>query len=195
LELSAKTGLDYLENHRAADNLKPGYLKKEIMFSQTSEYAIRALIEIATRPEGEQVLSAQLGESLGIPQHYLSKILQQLVRTRVLKSVRGRSGGFSLARSAGSIKLRDIIEPFEDLRKYEDCILGQPVCNEAGACPLHDFWKDVRERYLDELKTKSLKDLTDYQLKKLNTMNAGLFRRVGAVPGKQSLRKRKAAGN
>lgn len=160
------------------------------MFSQTSEYAIRALIEIATRPEGEHVLAAQLGESLNLPQHYLSKILQQLVRTRVLKSVRGRSGGFSLARSAGVIKLRDIVEPFEDLKKYEECILGQPVCSEAGACPLHDFWKDVRERYIDELKDKTLEDLKTFQLKKLAAMNAGLFKKVGAVPGKQSVQQK-----
>ncbi|MBZ0136814.1 MAG: Rrf2 family transcriptional regulator [Planctomycetes bacterium] len=167
------------------------------MFSQTSEYAIRALIEIATRPEGEHVLSSELGESLGIPQHYLSKILQQLVRTRVLKSVRGRSGGFRLARSAADIRLRDIVEPFEDLKKCEECILGQPVCSDAGACPLHDFWGDVRERYVNELETKSLADLTDYQLKKLGSMNAGLFKRVGSVPGKESLKqksKRKKVG-
>lgn len=157
------------------------------MFSQTSEYAIRALIEIATREEGEHVLSAELGESLGIPPHYLSKILQQLVRTRVLKSVRGRSGGFRLARPASSIVLRDIVEPFEDMRKYEECILGQPVCTEAGACPLHEFWKDVRERYIEELETKSLADVKDFQIKMLSTMNAGEFKRVGSVPGKTTL--------
>ena len=86
--------------------------------------------------------------------------------------------------------LRDIVEPFEDLKKCEECILGQPVCSEAGACPLHDFWKDVRERYIEELKTKTLEDLKTFQLKQLNAMGAGLFKKVGAVPGKQSLRQK-----
>jgi Rrf2 family protein len=158
------------------------------MFSQTSEYAIRALIEIATHPDGEYVFAAELAERLNLPHHYLAKILQQLVRTRVLKSIRGRSGGFGLARPASGIKLRDIVEPFEDLKKCEECILGQPVCSEAGACPLHDFWKDVRERYMDELKTKTLEDLKQFQLKQLAVMNAGLFKRVGAVPGKQTMK-------
>lgn len=160
------------------------------MFSQTSEYATRALIEIATRPDNELVLASQIGDALGIPAHYLSKILQQLVRSRILKSVRGRNGGFGLARPPGNIKLRDIIAPFEDLKKYDECILGQPVCNEAGACPLHDFWSVVRERYMDELKTKSLNDLREFQINQLNSMNPGLFRRVGAVPGKQTLRRK-----
>ena len=162
------------------------------VFSQTAEYAIRAMIEIATRPDGKPVLSADLADALGIPPQYLSKLLQSLVRTRILKSVRGRQGGFSLVKSASTVKLRDIIEPFDDLRKYEECILGQPVCNEAGACPLHDFWSVVRQQYLDELSTKSLQDLADYQLDKLHTMNAGLFRRVGAVPGKQTVKDQKA---
>jgi len=158
------------------------------MFSQTTEYAIRALIEIATRADGKHVLAAELAEALDIPQHYLSKILQQLVRTRVLKSVRGRQGGFSLNKSAGSIHLREVVAPFEDLKKYEECILGQPVCNEAGACPLHDFWKSVRERWLIELDRKTLQDLSEFQLARLNSMNAGLFKRVGSVPGKASIK-------
>ncbi|MCA8913279.1 MAG: Rrf2 family transcriptional regulator [Planctomycetes bacterium] len=158
------------------------------MFSQTTEYAVRALIEIATRPDDKPILAGTLAETLDIPHHYLAKILQQLVRTRVLKSVRGRQGGFSLNKPAGNIRLRDIVQPFEDLHKFEECILGQPVCSEAGACPLHDFWGDVRKRWLDELDTKTLQDLSFYQLRRLNNMNAGLFKRVGKVPGKTSLK-------
>lgn len=158
------------------------------MFSQTTEYAIRALIEIATRPKGELVLSSKLGESLDIPQHYLSKILQQLVRTRILKSTRGRQGGFSLAKPASRIKLREIVAPFEDLKKYEECILGQAVCSDAGACPLHEFWAVVRERYLEEIESKTLEDLADFQVTHLHSMNAGLRRRVGNVPGKAALK-------
>lgn len=158
------------------------------MFSQTTEYAIRALIEIATRPGDKPVLAADVGEALGIPTHYLSKILQQLVRTRVLKSVRGRQGGFNLARAPEKIRLREIVEPFEDLRKCEECILGQPVCSEAGACPLHDFWGEVRVRYLNELDSRTLKDLSDYQLKKLSAMGTGLRNRLPSVPGQTVLR-------
>jgi Rrf2 family protein len=158
------------------------------MFSQTTEYAIRAAIDIATRPEGEQVLASHLGDALGIPIHYLSKILQQLVRARVLTSVRGRKGGFRLARPAEKIKLREIVAPFEDLKKYEECILGQAVCSEAGACPLHDFWGTVRERYLVEIETKTLQDLADFQLKVLSAATPGLRRKLQTAPGMEVLR-------
>ncbi|MCC6465196.1 MAG: Rrf2 family transcriptional regulator [Planctomycetes bacterium] len=163
------------------------------MFSQTTEYAIRVAIEIATRPAGEQVLSGELATALGIPHHYLAKILQQLVRARILSSTRGRQGGFMLVKPAGEVPLREIVAPFEDLKKCEECILGQPVCNAAGACPLHDFWKGVRESYLTVLATRTLQDLADFQLKRLNSMEAMLFSRVGTVPGKSAIKRRTRA--
>lgn len=157
------------------------------MFTQSTDYAIRAAIDIATRPEGQPVLASELAASLAIPQHYLSKILQQLVRAGVLESTRGRRGGFVLSRPADQIKLREVVAPFEDLRRCEECILGQPVCSSAGACPLHDFWKVVRERYLQELDTRTLGDLATYQVKRLRVMDPGLLRQLPNLPGRSVL--------
>ncbi len=157
------------------------------MFSQTTDYAIRAAIDIATRPEAEPVLASELARSLGIPQHYLSKILQQLVRADVLVSTRGRRGGFVLRRPATQIKLRQVVAPFENLRRCDECILGQPVCNSAGACPLHDFWKEVRERYLKELDTRTLQDMATFQLKRFKVMDPALYKTLIHAPGHSSL--------
>lgn len=132
------------------------------MFSQTTEYAIRAAIEIARIPAGESILAANLAERLDLPQHYLAKILQQLVRARVLTSSRGRNGGFSLAAAPEKIALQKVVAPFEDLQKCEECILGQEICSDDRACPLHDFWKDVRNRYMRELEEKTLDDLAKF---------------------------------
>ncbi|MDC1142482.1 Rrf2 family transcriptional regulator [Planctomycetota bacterium] len=154
------------------------------MFSQTSEHAIRAMIEIATRDEGAQVLSSELSEALGIPQHYLSKILQQLVRTKVLVSTRGRNGGFGLAKPASKIKLRQLVEPFDDLTKYDDCILGQVLCNDSTACPLHDFWAGARKTFLCELDTKTLKELGESQLDRLAKMTSSTKGKLGNLPGR-----------
>lgn len=157
------------------------------MFSQTTDYAIRAAIDMATRPMGEPVLASELAKSLAIPQHYLSKILQQLVRAEVLESTRGRRGGFVLQRPAAQITLRQVVAPFENLRKCEECILGQPVCSTAGACPLHDFWKEVRERYLAELDTRTLQDMATFQLKRLKVMEPALYKMLLHTPGHASL--------
>ena len=138
----------------------------KMMISQTTEYAIRAIIEMGQKPEGEYVLAKTLAEDLDIPHFYLGKILQQLVKSRVLKSTRGRNGGFSLAKPANKIRLRDVVEPFEDVDKSSECILGQDSCNDKVACPLHDYWKDVRERYVQELETKTVSDLADFGVRR-----------------------------
>jgi Rrf2 family protein len=132
------------------------------MFSQTTEYAIRAMIEIARQPEDESRLVRQLAERLEIPHFYLAKILHQLVRARILESVRGRGGGFRLAKPAAQIPLLHIVRQFEDIDKTTDCILGRPKCSDVEACPLHDFWRDVRTRYVHELESKSVKDLASH---------------------------------
>ncbi|MHC4839343.1 MAG: RrF2 family transcriptional regulator [Planctomycetota bacterium] len=157
------------------------------MFSQTSEHAIRAMIEIATRDEGSQVLSSELSEVLGIPQHYLSKILQQLVRAKVLTSTRGRNGGFGLAKPASKVKLRQLVEPFDDLTKYDECILGQVLCNDATACPMHEFWSRTRDAFLSELDAKTLKNLGDSQLERLKIMAPSTKGKLGKLPGRTAL--------
>lgn len=158
------------------------------MFSQTTDYAIRAAIEIATREGGQPVLAAELASSLNIPHRYLSKLLLQLGKAGVLASTRGRNGGFVLARPADQIKLRDVVAPFEDLKRCEQCIIGQPVCTDEAACPLHDFWKDVRERYLRELDTRTLGDLARHQIKRLQGMEVKVLTQLPHVPGRATLK-------
>lgn len=133
------------------------------LFSQTCEYAIRAMIEIARRPQGEFVLAKELASKLDIPHHYLSKILQQLVRSRILESTRGRLGGFRMLRKPGEVMLLDIVAPFEDIQKTQECILGEATCSDSRACPLHEFWKAVRTRYEEQLHTKSLEEFARFQ--------------------------------
>jgi Rrf2 family iron-sulfur cluster assembly transcriptional regulator len=129
------------------------------MFSQTSEYAVRALIVIARLPVGAFAESHVLAAQLSIPRHYLAKILQQLARSGLLESARGRTGGFRLLRDPSQVMLRELIAPFEDRRSAQRCILGQTECDEHVACPLHTMWTEVRDRYVAELDHRSLADL------------------------------------
>ena len=132
------------------------------MISQSAQYAVRAIIHLARQPEGHYLLTKNMAEELDIPQHYLGKILQQLVRARVLKSTRGRNGGFAIATPPSQVPLRAVIEAIDDVEKKKDCILGQTQCSDRLACPLHDFWKDVRNRYVRELEHKTVAELAEF---------------------------------
>ncbi|MDX6309015.1 MAG: hypothetical protein QOI06_2061 [Nocardioidaceae bacterium] len=77
--------------------------------SAKSDYALRALIEIATREEGARVSAEELGQVQGIPRGFLQAILADLRRASIVISVRGQNGGWRLATDASAITVADII--------------------------------------------------------------------------------------
>ncbi len=105
------------------------------MFSTTLEYALRAVTWLAARP-GEGMTAGRIAEATQVPEDYLSKVLQQLVRGEVLLSQRGRHGGFQLARPAAEISMLAVVNAVEPIRRIDTCPLR---LREHGMvlCPLH----------------------------------------------------------
>lgn len=77
--------------------------------SAKADYALRALIEIATRADGDRVSAEELGRLQGIPRGFLQAILADLRRASIVISVRGQNGGWRLATDASAITVADII--------------------------------------------------------------------------------------
>lgn len=67
-----------------------------MILSRTSQYAVQALIYMATQPDATPVLNKDIAAKLGVPAPYLAKILQSLAKGNLLFSFRGRLGGFCL---------------------------------------------------------------------------------------------------
>ena len=133
------------------------------MFSQASEYALRALTELARCEPEKWVLTGELAELLELPVHYLGKVLQNLARKGILESQRGRQGGFRLAESPDDITVFDVVRELDDIRSLETCVMGEASCSDDTACPLHGLWKGIRDRFVDSLQTTTLKDLATFQ--------------------------------
>jgi Rrf2 family protein len=129
------------------------------MLSQTAEYALRAVLAVATEGSDQPVGAARLAARLGIPQNYLSKTLHQLARAGVLESTRGKSGGFRLARAADKISLLEVVSPFDDVTGRRTCLMGQPVCSDQNSCAAHERWKEVAERTADFFRETTVADL------------------------------------
>ncbi len=115
------------------------------MFSQSAEYALRAVVLLASA--GGRRGGRQIAEQLGVPANYLSKLLMQLCRQGVLSSQKGWGGGFELARSPGEIKVGEVIGPFEPAGGPRECILGRDLCSDVRPCPLHSYWKQIKGVY------------------------------------------------
>lgn len=90
-----------------------------------------------------------------IPKHFLSKILQLLVKNKLLISMKGPNGGFRLSRPADSITLIEIVEAIDGLDIFNQCGIGFRECDESDPCPIHTDYKRIRDRvrYLFEHKT------------------------------------------
>lgn len=116
------------------------------LISKSSEYGLRAALFMAGRPAGDNVSVREMSETLDISFHFLTKILQKLARSGVVKSTRGARGGIALAKPAKEITLLDIVRSIEGPSLFEACILGLAGCGEKKPCPLHRQWGQQRAR-------------------------------------------------
>ncbi|MBL8215209.1 MAG: Rrf2 family transcriptional regulator [Bryobacterales bacterium] len=129
------------------------------MLSTTSQYALRALVRLASEPGGGAVLGRDLAKECDIPANYLSKLLWQLRNAGLVSTVRGSGGGYKLDRPAGEIRLMEVVEVFEGLRHRPTCLLGKGECSDAEACSAHHAWKKLRATYIEFLGANTLADI------------------------------------
>ncbi|GGW58905.1 BadM/Rrf2 family transcriptional regulator [Winogradskyella epiphytica] len=131
------------------------------MFSKACQYGIKATIYIAVNSaEGRRVTPKEIAEEINSPQAFTAKILQDLVRHDVIKSVRGAYGGFEIDKSKiATTKLSEIVNAIDGDQVYKGCGLGLERCNEDHPCPVHDKFKVVREELRDMLENTTLEQL------------------------------------
>lgn len=130
-----------------------------MILSQTSEYALRAMLHLAEFGHGEPIRVDDIAESLSVPRNYLSKILHSLARSGFLVSSRGPGGGFVLAEHSRSMPLMGIIELFDAADPQDRCFLGRPQCRDDDPCPAHDRWGDIKKRIQVFLTETTLEEL------------------------------------
>ncbi|MGD2108745.1 MAG: Rrf2 family transcriptional regulator [Phycisphaerae bacterium] len=129
------------------------------MFSQTGEYALRAVTYITQHGADRAVLAQDIATHARIPHRYLQKLLTELVRNNVLSSTRGVGGGFRLGRPAISVRLLDVVAPFEDVDHWSRWPLEDLVRARGPGAAVRRRWRFVVEGYKSFLETTTLADL------------------------------------
>lgn len=134
------------------------------------EYGLRCMLQL-TRAAGEgPVTVAQVAEREGMSTEYAGKLLNLLGQAGLVQSVRGRKGGFVLARPADQITLAQIVRPFTaDLFDSEYCERhagSGETCVHSSACTLRPVWNTLSEMINQTLESLTLMDLlrTERQL-------------------------------
>lgn len=129
------------------------------MIGKTGLHAIRAMAVLARLPEHGRAGAASLAQTIGAPPNYLGKLLQVLVRQQLVESRKGLHGGFRLARDPRRISLLEVLEPFEPVRRWNGCFLGEDECSEDRPCAVHERWARFRKQYVDMLSQTTIADV------------------------------------
>jgi Rrf2 family protein len=106
------------------------------MFSNTAEYALRAIIWLAEHRNGQKYGHKQISEGTQVPESYLPKILKELVDAGIILSKRGVGGGFELAREPNEVTLLEVINAVDPIQRITSCPLKLKAhCHQL--CPVH----------------------------------------------------------
>jgi Rrf2 family protein len=106
-----------------------------MMFSQTVEYALRAVVYLASEAPAART-TGQIHEATRVGRAYLSKILQGLAREGILKTQRGVHGGIMLVKSPEELTILDVVNAVEPIQRIRTCPLGL-ASHGVRLCPLH----------------------------------------------------------
>lgn len=130
-----------------------------MQLTRKTEYAVRTLIELAARPEGEFVPTEEIARAKNIPEMYLSKTVQDLVRAGFVQTQRGCGGGVRLARPAESFTLVDVLVAIQGPLAINSCLLENSDCPNKPVCRVHQLLVRAQESLLDVLGSASFAEL------------------------------------
>jgi Rrf2 family protein len=116
------------------------------MFNKETEYALRGLIYIKLQNlRNHRPGAAEISKEIEAPLFFISKILQRLVRSGFLESLKGKGGGFYIDPEKPDLPIKKLITATEGDRSFSGCGIGMKNCNENNPCPLHERYAPIRE--------------------------------------------------
>ena len=137
--------------------------------SAKSDYALRALIEMASRGEGPAVSAEELGRSQEIPHGFLQAILADLRRSGIVISQRGQSGGWRMGRKPSEVSVADVIRAVDGPLVSVYGLRPEAVTYNETAEVLQHVWIAARRSLRDVFEQVSIEQLADGKLPKAVT--------------------------
>lgn len=130
------------------------------MLSKTFAYALRGLAFIALHGSEERKVGTQeLAKGIDVSSFFLGKIMQQLVKKKVVCSAKGPGGGFWLDEKALKKTAFEILKIVDTKVVSSNCLMGKKNCSHERPCPLHFEYLESRDRLFQALNKITLNDL------------------------------------
>ncbi len=135
-------------------------MQHAFQISRRIEYGTRAMIYLASLPDGITTSFREIARQMSIPEEFLAKILKTLVKSSLVKSVRGARGGYSLALPASQISFLDVIEAVEGPVSVNLCMeKDHGGCSFTGNCSMFSVWQQGQSAMLDVYRSTKLDKL------------------------------------
>jgi Rrf2 family protein len=126
------------------------------LFSQTAEYALRAMAHLSSQAEFTSTMS-EIAEATQVPAQYLRKVLDRLRAAGIIATQRGSRGGVRLSAKPKDLTILSILNAVDPIQRIERCPLGLP--EHFRLCPLHSEINDAISQVESILSRKTLADL------------------------------------
>ena len=132
-----------------------------LKINRQTDYAVRVVLALAKHGEGARLSSADIQQEMLIPRAFMSRIVAQLSRQRLIQAFPGREGGLSLPRPAAQITLKDVVDAFEGPILLSAClqVRGEDDCPFQSHCPVRTKWGRVQVAMLREMASITFEDL------------------------------------
>ena len=128
-----------------------------MQLTRHTDYAFRVLIYLAAAPPEKLVTIQEISDCFNISRNHVMKVVQTLVKSTFIDSVRGKNGGIKLTRTLESINVRAVIECTEATLSPVNC--NTPLCRMSQNCRLQGILFEAQEHYLQSVERYSLADL------------------------------------
>lgn len=126
------------------------------MITQTTEYALRAVVYLAD--QGEPCTTNRIAERTQVPAGYLAKVMQALGRAGIVQAQRGLHGGFVLAIDPDELTVLEVVTAVEPVRRIHECPLG---LHGDRLCPLHRKLDEAAQRIEQTFGDTTISDLNN----------------------------------
>ena len=132
------------------------------MLTKGTEYAIRALVYIQLQSWKDKSPGiVEIAREIEAPEQYSAKILQTLTRHKLVKSMKGRGGGFFFDEDNEEITTYDVIHVLEGDDIFNKCGFGLKNCTDDNPCPLHNKYVKVRDDFYNIVISETIQSLSE----------------------------------
>ena len=131
-----------------------------LKLTKKADYGLIAMRHLAIETTSGSASAKEIADSYGIPLPLLSKILQKLTKSGLLRSIAGTNGGYKLARDPRAISVLDIIRTLEGPVILTSCFTSHGQCDQSEKCTVKEPLRHVHEAILGLFRQMSVAELS-----------------------------------